>query len=154
MAARPPSLPWLHYLKLWFTRLWSDTSLLSDRLLTIDDSAIHRPHLAPSAGSLAQTAAHSPTHTVHSPRHTFISPQLNFSHNLRLNFSHNLRLNLYNSSLDGAPLHLLRRLGSQFERIFDTDGWWVLLEKGRWWKFECVVGLENFVKVGFTTMQV
>jgi hypothetical protein len=22
----PPSLPWLHYLKLWFTRLWSDTS--------------------------------------------------------------------------------------------------------------------------------
>jgi hypothetical protein len=54
----------------------------------------------------------------------------------------------------GKFLHLLRRLGSQFERVFDAVGWWILLRKGRWWKFECVVGLESFVKVGFTTMQV
>jgi hypothetical protein len=54
----------------------------------------------------------------------------------------------------GEFLHLLRRLGSQYEQVFDATGWWVLLGKGGWWKFECVVGLESFVKVGFTATQV
>jgi hypothetical protein len=49
---------------------------------------------------------------------------------------------------------LAEGLGSQFQRVFDAARWWVLLGKGGWWKFEYVVGLESFVKVGFTTIQV
>jgi hypothetical protein len=54
----------------------------------------------------------------------------------------------------GGFLYLLRRLGSQFERVFDVVGGWVLLGKGGWWKFECVMDFESFVKVGFTATQV
>ena len=54
----------------------------------------------------------------------------------------------------GKFLHLLRRLDLQFELVFDATRWWVLLRKGGWWKFECIVGLGSFVKVGFTATQV